>query len=813
MVRVAVAALAIVALLGPAAAPGSAAGELSMEARVLLQGHARVGSWMAIEIHLRNDGPALDGEVRFAGGSQGRTRFGVAVDLPTQSSKTYLLHAQPPSFGRSLKLELVANGSTAATAEVAFLAHDALQLVVGVLAEKPGDIIGQLDLPTASQNGLPPVVVALGVADLPERVEGWSAIDRLIWQDVDSNQLTGPQLAAMRGWLAGGGRLIVAGGTTGIGTLNGLPDDILPYRPSSTVDVPPAALVSLLGSPPKDATDVPAYAGELVRGRALATVGDRVVAAEATYGSGSVTVLGFDPATPWIAALKETGALWRRLVPARTAGPVVLGDDSQLVQAVQQLPALALPPTGGLIALLAGYILLVGPVNYLILRRLDRREWAWVTMPALIAVFAVAAYGYGAAIRGLDVIVNEISIVRGAPDATEGSAQVYLGVFSPTRGTYRVEVPGGALLTSPLAGDWFGGEGATLDVLQGDPAVVRDLAVGYGSLRTIRAESPTVVPRLSATLKLKDGVLVGTVANRSEAVLERVAVVLGSSVALIGDLEAGAQKDVKLTPTSNPFGGGLAERILGQAFYDGSGGFSETTARLLVRTAILNQLTYDPMFGYSGRLDAETPVILAWGTADTLDVRIEGQVPRRVANTLYYVPVAMDVSGRTTFEGDLLRSAIVENDAQFFSKDPTWINMGAGSVTIAYRPIAFNGQLQVEDLRFSFTSGEGAPRGEGKPIEPLTEIPVSCTDVTNSEPEGCTPRPQDGLPEVELFDRTGDGAWVRLPHLTIGGVYSVVEQDRYVDPSSGTVLVRFVNDQPESSIGFQFGVSIGGVVR
>ena len=43
------------------------------------------------------------------------------------------------------------------------------------------------------------------------------------------------------------------------------------------------------------------------------------------------------------------------------------------MNAVSQLPALALPPIGGLLALLLGYILLIGPINYLVLRRLYRR--------------------------------------------------------------------------------------------------------------------------------------------------------------------------------------------------------------------------------------------------------------------------------------------------------------------------------------------------------------------------------------------------------------------------------------------------------
>jgi hypothetical protein len=208
--------------------------------------------------------------------------------------------------------------------------------------------------------------------------------------------------------------------------------------------------------------------GDLARGRAIAKSGDRAVAAQADYGSGSVAILGIDPTTGWIADSGAARAIWSSLIPPRSDGTVSIGDDSQIVGAVANLPALDLPPLAGLLLLLVGYIALIGPLNYVILRRIDRREWAWVTMPILIVGFAVGAYAFGSALRGSSIIVNEVGIVRGAPDATEGSAQVYLGVFSPARGTYQVAVPGGALLSSPVSGDIFNGQGASLDVVQGD---------------------------------------------------------------------------------------------------------------------------------------------------------------------------------------------------------------------------------------------------------------------------------------------------------------------------------------------------------
>ena len=464
-----------------------AAEGLTMEARALLDGHARIGSWMAIDVHITNAGPAVVGELRLAGGVQGKTRFGTPVDLPTQSDKTYRLYAQPPAFGRELTIDLVEGSSTVASTKTAFAVHDAQQLVVGDRG-RASRRDRRRDGPAAQPE--PGRAADGGARRSPTCRNGSRRGARSTASSgrTPTRPCCPPSSSiALRGWVAGGGRLVIVGGTSGPSSLSAFPDTILPFRPTATTDVAPASLAALLGEVPADARDLPALSGEHAR-RALA--GDQR-----------------RPGHRRGARLRQRRRDHRRLRPdrrldrrdERRRGPVaatparpvnggpVVGDDSQIVSAASQLPTLALPPIGGLIALLGAYILLIGPINYLVLKRLDKREWAWVTMPALIVVFAVGAYGFGSLLRGSEVIVNEVAIVRGAPGATEGTAQAYLGVFSPSRGTYQVRVPGGALLSAPVSGDFFGGDAnsATLDILQGDPARIRDL--GSGSARCGRS--------------------------------------------------------------------------------------------------------------------------------------------------------------------------------------------------------------------------------------------------------------------------------------------------------------------------------------
>jgi hypothetical protein len=638
-------------------------------------------------------------------------------------------------------------------------------------------------------------------------------LDRLVWQDVDSNQLSAGQLDSLRRWIAAGGRLVIAGGTAGIGTLSAFADDLLPYRPTATLDVDPSSLASLLGPLPEGAATMPAMAGALLHGRALATSGDRVVAAELGYGGGRITVLGFDPTTSWLAESKAIDAMWRTVLPPRSGDSTLLGDDSQLVQAVYQLPSLALPPTAGLLGIIGAYILVIGPINYLILKRIDRRELAWITMPVLVLAFAAASFGYGSFLRGTDVVVNEVAIVRGAPDATEGTAQVYFGIFSPNRNTYRVDLPQGALLASPINGEAFGQGRTTLDLVQGTgterPSQIRNLLLGPASIRIIRAQVPVAAPRMKATLALDEGTLKGTFENASDEILESVAVVLGGSVLSLGDVAGHETRTVSLPVRDNPFQIGLADQVVG-ASLDTT---SDAGVRRSTRYSMVQQLTYDPMGQFGGStLPADQAVILAFGRGQVLDLDLGAETPRRNANVLYYVPVSIAISGKVTFSSGLLRTTVIDSDAMF-SSERSSMSMGIGTATVAYRPIPFEGTLTPSQIRFSLGQGGGVgPVGNGEEIEPLPSIPAVCAEGGNL-PEGCVQRRLDFLPEVEVFDRSGEGAWVRLPRLEAEASYSLADPARYVDPATGQLLVRFVNEDPQATVGFGFQVALVGDIH
>ena len=312
---------------------------------------------------------------------------------------------------------------------------------------------------------------------------------------------------------------------------------------------------------------------------------------------------------------------------------------------------------------------------------------------------------------------------------------------------------------------------------------------------------------METNLVLENGRLKGTVRNASAVRLESPAVVLGGTVAVLKDLEPGAEAAVDVAMQANLTGQSLSDRVVGQLFF-GDGGPTADANRAYVRHTIVDQLTYDPMFGSTNQLSAEGPVVLAWGSDPLLPVEIHEQLPRLLGNVLYYLPASIRIRGQTTFRYDLIRSSVVKADALFFNKDPYSINFGRGSATLAYRPTSFEGRLVVSELAIGLNFGDAQIAGKPIPVEPLGSIPPTCPNPPTAD---CPPAPVDGLPEVELFDVESQ-VWVRLPHLAQGARYAVSDPTRYVDSTSGSVLVRYVNDRLEG-VGFSVDLAITGDVR
>ena len=799
----------------PAPAPTST---VVMSAEPMLGPSFRFGSWVAVRVILENNGPTVDGVLRLSSGVSGST-FGLPLQLPSGARQQHILYSQPTPLSTKIDVVLESAGAVVASQRLGIESDSAQHTRVYVMAERPEALVGPIRA-AADVLQTDPEIVAIGVDDLPSRMEPWSSIDILVWQDVDSNQLSAEQIQALRTWVGLGGTVIVLGGSTGATRLGAFPADLLPFAPAASIDVPPADLEPLLGTLPTNATNIPAFAGALDRGVSLASSGVSTIAARTPFGAGSVTLSGVDPTTPWIATSPTaSAALWSRLTTLkRSAGAEEMAattDESFIVNALSGIPSVTLPRLDQLFLLLAAYIITIGPLNYIVLRRRDRREWAWLTMPITILGFAVIAYAFGTGLRGSNVVVNELAIVRGAAGSDQGIARAYVGIYSPTRTGFDVRVGGSSLVSSSRSVgergfDQFGRQPDTepLDVYQGDPATIRNFGIGFGSIRSFRAEASVATPLIATDLTLVDDALSGSVTNTSDQTLAEVALVYGNGVQLIGQLAPGETRGVELQ-TSQSQGSYISERLVPSS----SASDPESIRRQAARRSIIQHLAGGWNEGFGQPLSdafGSGPQVLVWGAGPIVDVDLDA-TSETIGETLYVMAARASIEGPTTFSSGLLRGTTLDTDGTEAYEEGSSYVINRGTVTTEYRPVAMDGTFVASELLFRLGTESVAPTGlTGQVLAPLPDEQQPPSD----DPLLGNPRPGEDFstaPIVQLFDITAE-EWVEFEPVSKSFTYSVPDLVRYVD-STGAFRVRFVSRSPDEYVQFTFNPRLTGTVE
>src|SRR5215831_1849985 len=311
----------------------------------------------------------------------GQSAYQVHLTVPSRTSRTVAVLA--PDFfnvieadmgGRALDAQPVDHPTVipvAVVSDVETAAHSILGLHFDRFTPKAVAFNSAREFPTS------PLLLA-----------GYTTV---VIEQFDSASLSQTQVQALRDFVGFGGTLVVAGGSDWRRSVAPLPAELLPIRPQSTATVSLAPLAALSGAT-VDARAVPAATGSLASGaRSLLDSADGApLVAELTYGAGKVLELAYDPSgdgtgqTPY-ATLGWTQALGRSIEQVPGSGPMatsMLGPDPGFTALLPSAGDAPLPPLWLVGVVLLAYVLIAGPLGYLLARRrLGRPALFWAAVP------------------------------------------------------------------------------------------------------------------------------------------------------------------------------------------------------------------------------------------------------------------------------------------------------------------------------------------------------------------------------------------------------------------------------------------------
>ncbi len=576
----------------------------------------RDGNWIPVQVSLHNDSTDFSGTISinmpvpFSGSaaSTSALSFQVPINLANGAQKQVTLYI-PLTTGmeggtQNINVNLLDKNGHVVRTQVAIL-HSLTpgDVLIGILSDQTTGFspLSAVSLPNQG-NSL--VIETLNTTTLPTLAAVLRNFDVIVLDNFTSSTLSSEQLTALQTWVNQGGALIEVGGPEWKRTLGALPQSLLPVTVDGTTTLStgtrllPIGNATTLGSkqpsPPIEiSAPVTVSTGTIaapVDGEQTFTVlasGKTPLIVQARWGQGTICYVAFDLTLDPVVTWPGASTLWKSLVLRSLGDQLLANTNGQVFGAawkstypqgdsidnlLQSLMPNALPSPWLILILLLGYLVVLGPIRFLIIRWRKRRDWSWRIVLSTIVIFSLLAYGFALYQKGTAIASNTISIVRlsQAQDGSTAHITTYVGVFIPNQGNFQVHIPGKGLVQPSNTNGYSGGPGRSNNeppttISPGQNGTDVNLqSQAFWAVQSILSEQDRQIPGgITSHLTIQNRTLTGTITNRFNYKLSDVYVLVNNSFVRIGDLSAGGTKQVYL-PLSGSSGNpvpSLADQI------------------------------------------------------------------------------------------------------------------------------------------------------------------------------------------------------------------------------------------------------------
>jgi hypothetical protein len=397
---------------------------------------------------------------------------------------------------------------------------------------------------------------------LPGVAAGYDAIDILLLNQPDFGRFHPEQEQAILDWVRAGGTLIVIPGVDPLPASSMLAN-ALPAKVGENISLMIEASELVKYGLAERYKTMKGRRVEAAAGARVSSLFDNHSAqlVRKRLGFGEVVLISVDVSQLLFNTPENANAFWRPiLMPSAPAEPPPPDNGSEsatlsrmrvyAAQAEQQRESAAVRQTMDMLGnvpgvgtfgfsyvviVMIGMMLIVGPIDWLILRKLQRLPWTWYTTATWITLITAGALFIGHVFRSGDLHFRTMRVVDQADDATVAQLDIF-GIYSPRTDDYRVSVPAdgwwGAVNDQNYYNYYGGGSRGTTDIpvaqdLEGTRPL--PLRINVWNLRFMIGQTSCIAPpMLEASLKLKmaggSSRVMGNIANKGESALSNVVI-------------------------------------------------------------------------------------------------------------------------------------------------------------------------------------------------------------------------------------------------------------------------------------------------
>jgi hypothetical protein len=525
---------------------------LSVLTSVGWDGKTRLASFVPLFVDVENTGNDLAGKFVLDVGSE-TVQYEWGVELPANARKQFYWTFFPFSGQQYVELSFVSDAgerlfnktyriqyNQTATNFAVLISDQPEQMATTALTEVFAEFANQ---PTQQ---------------LPHTTSGWDGINTLIIADTDTGKLSAEQRNALKLWVAQGNQVLVFGGNQATANLAALAD-LAPIQVLGQA-APSAEASQTLAEASKASPIIPdplAYTRiQTTAGEILASVAGDPLIVRYSLGNGDITYFSFDPTQPAFRDWQEQNNFWAQF--SNTTSNLSTWNNGRDWErgelALNALASASLPQVWQLCLFVSMYIIWVGPINFILLALLKRRALAWVTIPAISALFVLASYLFGYGLNSNQAKILQINFIQSYAGTDRAKLDALVGIFSPRRARYDFTLnqvgsitPYEFLLAYPEGTD-------IMQLSSGDMVAANDVAIDVSGIRAIAYEGEAPAFPIQSEFELSfSGTspnVRGKIVNQAPQALQNAKLLIFDEIYDVGDLAPGASFSFDQSQTS-----------------------------------------------------------------------------------------------------------------------------------------------------------------------------------------------------------------------------------------------------------------------
>lgn len=533
----------------------------------------KLGTTVPVNVEIENNLKNINGELQIEVNTSQMdnlnnvTLYAQNITLPNNSSKSLTLNIPINKYMTKLKVNIVEGKNTVYEKEVTIpggLNMDSM--LIGILSDDYDSVnyINDVKIPVSKTYNLKNA--KLDEKNLPDNYEGISGFNVIVVNNFDTSKLSSAQYEALKKWIINGGLLFVGTGSTNNKTLGIFKkDNFIEGEIGNISDITTNKLYEINGDTGTNATvKLSSLFMNIKDSTQPVKEGVFPLLHRIDKGKGVVGIAAFDlganPVANWTQKSSFAAKLIGMALPNYYSsavfqkGAAMDRDIYLLSNTVRNIPELPIPKAKSLGLLFLIYIIMAAPINYFILKKIDRRELMWVTVPALSLIFGVIMYVMGFSTRITQPVANIVSFIN-----MDGKGTIipstYAGIFTPTKTDIKVEAGEGMKIKAVPTNNYDYGGG----IMPGEKApkiIEAKVTLGgkgavefYGnsifSNKAVAIESDTIYKgKLDCNINYNNGSFVGELNNLSGFDFDEAYIVTPDNYISLGTIKNKEKKTI-----------------------------------------------------------------------------------------------------------------------------------------------------------------------------------------------------------------------------------------------------------------------------